>query len=151
MAILPPDLRELLERFVSSNVDFLVVGAFAAIEYGVPRYTGDLDLWIRRTPGNAERIVRVLDEFGFGTLGLKATDFLEPGVTIQLGRSPSRIDILNWLTALEFERAWEHRRPGKLDGIDVFFLSREDLIANKKALGRPKDLLDVHQIEDLGS
>jgi hypothetical protein len=134
---------------VSAKIDFLVVGAFAAIELGVPRYTGDLDFWIRRTPENAQKIVDVLNDFGFGSLGLQASDFLEDGVMIQLGRAPSRLDILNFLTALDFEGAWARRRAGQLDGIEVSFLARDDLIANKKALGRPKDLFDIQQLEDL--
>src|SRR5579862_9766428 len=134
MAILPPDLRELCEKFVSAKIDFLVVGAFAAIEYGVPRYTGDLDFWIRRDPVSAERVVRALEDFGFGSPGLTPSDFLDDGVMIQLGRAPSRLDILNFLTGLDFDEAWDHRHAGQLDGIDVFFLDKQDLLINKRAL-----------------
>jgi len=149
MATLPPDLREFCERFTSNKVEFLIVGAFAAIQYGVPRYTGDLDLWVRRTPENAKNILRSISEFGFGGLDICEDDFLSEDLELQLGRPPARIDILTFITGVEFDEVWPIRLEAFLDGIPVNILSKDELLKNKRVLGRYKDQIDVAFIEGL--
>jgi hypothetical protein len=143
----PTDLREFIESLNSHGVEYLVVGAHALAFHGQPRYTGDIDLWLRPAPENAARIERVLVTFSFASLGLKAADFLRPESIVQLGVAPNRIDLLTSLTGITFDEAWDRRVPGELGGIPVAFLSREMLIKNKRATGRTQDAADVEALE----
>lgn len=146
MAI-PTDLREFIESLNSHGVDYLVVGAHALAFHGRPRYTGDIDLWLRSTHENAARVEQALVEFSFASLGLKAADFMHPESIVQLGVAPNRIDLLTSLTGVAFDEAWDTRVPGELGGIPVAFLSREILIKNKRATGRKQDAADVEALE----
>jgi hypothetical protein len=139
--------RELLELLNHHQVRYLAVGGFAVAVHGRPRYTKDLDLWIEVAPDNAARIIAVLDEFGLGSLGLRAEDFLDPDVVIQLGYEPNRIDFLTKLTGVEFADAYPKRTSTMIGNIAVAVLDRESLIANKRALGRPHDLDDTRGLE----
>lgn len=145
---LQSDLREFVELLRSRGVDFIVVGAHALAFHGHPRFTGDIDLWLRPTAKNAQRVVAALDEFGFGGVGLTTEDFTQPGQVVQLGRPPNRIDLLTEITGVTFDAAWSRRVAGELDGVSVSFLGRDDLVANKRATGRTKDAADVEAIED---
>jgi len=144
---LQKDFKEFIESLNSNGVDYVIVGAFALAYHGWPRYTKDLDLFVRPTPDNAARIVRALRDFGFGSLGLAAEDFTQDYRAIQLGFEPNRIDVLTALTGVSFDEAWEGRVPAVLDGIPVHFISRELLIRNKRACGRPEDLADLSRLE----
>jgi hypothetical protein len=137
------DFAELLGLLSSHGVRALLVGGHALAFHAKPRYTKDFDLWIERSSDNVERLLRALDEFGFGSLGLKPEDLLTPGQFVQLGYPPNRIDLLNALPGLDFEEAWERRVDDVYGGQKVAYLSREDLIRNKEAVGRPQDLVDV--------
>src|SRR5260370_2797222 len=97
------DLREFVGLLNSNEVEYLVVGAFAVAFHGFPRYTADLDLLIRPTAENAERVVRALTQFGFGNLGITAEDFQSPGQVIQLGVQPNRLDLLTAISVVNFE------------------------------------------------
>jgi hypothetical protein len=143
----PKDLKEFIESLNSHGVEYLIVGAHALAFHGFPRYTGDVDVLVRPTPGNAARVERVLVAFSFASLGLKAADFLDPGRVVQLGMAPNRIDLLTSITGVTFEEAWNQRVSGILDGIPVAFLSRETLIKNKRATGRTQDAADVEKLE----
>jgi hypothetical protein len=114
--------------------------------HGHPRYTGDIDFFVRMTPTNAERILAVLAAFGFGNLGIATDDLLRPGQVIQLGRPPNRIDILTSISGVDFEAAWQARVSARLDDQSVGFLGFADLIRNKEASGRQKDLSDVEKL-----
>ena len=140
------DFREFLRSFVQHDVRFLIIGGYALAAHGHPRYTKDLDVWVWPDPANADRILGALDEFGFGSLGLEASDFLEPGVIIQLGREPQRIDLLTFATGLEFRAAFENRVLVEIGGVEVPFLSVDDLRTNKAATGRLRDLADVEDL-----
>ena len=137
------DYQELLQSFVSHNVRFLIVGGYALAAHGHPRYTKDLDIWVWTDPSNAERIVMSLENFGFAGLGLTAQDFLEPGVVVQLGREPQRVDILTFATGLEFTQAYENRIMVSIGNIEVPFVSVDDLRTNKLATGRLRDIADA--------
>jgi len=137
------DYQELLQSFVSHNVRFLIVGGYALAAHGHPRYTKDLDIWVWTDPSNAERIVMSLESFGFGGLGLSAQDFQEPGVVVQLGREPQRVDILTFATGLDFVRAYENRIMVSIGNLEVPFVSIDDLRTNKMATGRLRDIADA--------
>jgi len=141
------DLRELLSLLDGHGVRFLVVGGFAVAAHGVPRYTKDLDIWTERSEDNARRLLEVLDEFGFSSVGLTADDFLTPDLVIQLGSEPNRIDFLTDLTGVRFDEAYPKRMTGTIDGIAVPIIDRASLLANKRAFGRPQDLADAAELE----
>ena len=115
--------------------------------HGLPRATGDMDLWVRPSPENAERVWRALAEFGAPLDQLSQGDLTEPDVEFQLGVVPSRIDILTSVTGVDFEDAWARREVIDLDGVQVGVIAREDLIRNKKAVGRLRDLADIEELE----
>lgn len=141
------DFRDLLELMNRHQVRYLAVGGFAVAIHGTPRYTKDLDLWIDVSPENAAKLVAVLDEFGFASLELRAEDFLDPDVVIQLGYEPNRVDFLTKLTGVEFAAAYPDRTSITLQGIEVPVIDRASLLANKRALGRPHDLDDAKGLE----
>jgi hypothetical protein len=140
-----PDFRDLLAAFLTHQVQFLVVGAHALAVHGVPRATGDLDLWVAPTPANAERVWHALAAFGapLETLRLTRDDFVRPAVVVQLGLPPRRIDLLTSVSGLTFAEAWDDRFEQDVDSLRVPFLGRRSLIRNKQATGRPKDLGDL--------
>lgn len=140
------DFQEFLRSFVTHDVRFLIVGGYALAAHGHPRYTKDLDVWVWADPSNSPRIVDALTDFGFGDLGLSASDFEQPGVVVQLGREPQRIDILTFATGLEFPEAYDRRMLVPLGGIEVPFVSLDDLRANKRAAGRLRDLADLEDL-----
>jgi hypothetical protein len=139
-------LREFIESLNSHHVEYLIVGAFALAFHGVPRSTGDIDLFVRRSPENALRMERVLVEFSFASLGLSAADFMAPDQIIQLGHPPNRIDLLTSITGVEFEEAWAERVTCELDGIPVSVIGRDSLIRNKRATGRTQDKADLESL-----
>jgi hypothetical protein len=115
--------------------------------HGFPRFTGDIDFFVRRTPENARRILDVLVTFGFADPALDLATLTARDQVIQLGRPPNRIDILTSISGVAFEDAWRHRTEGDLDGLTVHFIGFDDLRANKTASGRTKDRLDVEQLD----
>ena len=143
---LSPDLREFIELLNSHGVEFLIVGAHSLAFHGLPRYTKDVDFFISSSPENASALAKVIDAFGFGSTGLRAEDFLVRDSVIQLGVEPPRIDLLTGLSGIDWSEAWETKTPGTIDGLPVFFLSRESYIKNKLASGRPQNLADVARL-----
>ena len=141
------DFVDLLRAFVDADVRFLVVGAYALALHGRPRGTGDLDVWVHATPENAARVMRALAAFGAPLDGVSEQDFSEPGVTYQMGVDPCRIDVLTDLTGLTFAEAWPDRVHHQFGDVDVDYIGRESFIRNKRATGRPKDLVDVAGLE----
>ena len=137
------DFSDLLRLFNDKSVEYLVIGGYALIQYSEPRYTKDLDLWISTAPENALAIFQSLQGFGAPLEGLTQNDFSEDGFFYQMGRPPVRIDILMGIPGLIFEEAWERRETVWFDDLPVFFISRQDLIAAKRASGRPQDLIDA--------
>jgi hypothetical protein len=137
------DFVEMLSALSAEGADYLLVGAHALSVYGVPRSTGDMDLWVRPSAENAQRVWKALESFGAPLSDLSIADLTEPEVVLQFGVPPSRIDILTSLTGLDFESAWGRRLPVRVENLDISVLGREDFIANKRAVGRPKDLSDL--------
>jgi hypothetical protein len=140
------DWREFLELLNSNGVEYLVVGAFAVAYHGFPRYTADLDLLVRPTGENADRVLRALSEFGFGKGGIQAADLRSPGMVIQLGVQPNRIDLLTAISGVSFEEAWATRSKAELEGIATHFIGRGALLRNKEQTGRAKDLGDAEEL-----
>jgi hypothetical protein len=135
--------RAVIESLNSSGVEYLIVGAVALAQHGLPRYTGDLDILVRNRSENARRLEGALQTFGFGDLGLKAADFIDSYQVVQLGLPPNRIDLMTSITGVSFEEAWAQRVETVLEGMHVSFIGRQTLIQNKKATGRPQDLADL--------
>ena len=147
MRPLSKDLQEFIRLAKANEVEFLIVGAVALAFHGRPRYTGDLDIFVRRDLRNAQRLMKVLHEFGFGSTGLTQEDFLRPNFVIQLGFEPNRIDLLTGISGVEFDDAWRTREVGRLANEEVWFISRDLLIQNKRSTNRDKDLLDIKLLE----
>jgi hypothetical protein len=140
------DFKGLLELFNKHGVEYVIVGGYALAFHGAPRVTGDIDLFVRPTTENAERILSALDDFGFGSLSLSREDFATPGMVIQLGVPPVRIDIVTGVSGVSWEKADGGKVPGRYDDTPVFFIGREDFILNKRATGRAKDAADIEAL-----
>lgn len=147
--MLSPDYRDILSAFIEERVDYLVVGAYAVASHGLPRATGDLDLWVRCDAENARRVWHALAKFGAPLSELTEAELSSPGLIFQIGVEPSRIDILTSIDDVEFAEAWKDRLEFDVDGLRVHVIGRAHLIANKKAVGRPQDLADVARLESL--
>ncbi|NBC18541.1 MAG: hypothetical protein GVY18_14640 [Bacteroidetes bacterium] len=142
-----PDFREFAACLNAREVRYLIVGGYAVAFHGHPRYTKDLDVWIERTPENVRKLLRALDDFGFGSVGLGADDFLEPDQIIQLGYPPLRIDLLTSLDGVTFEVCYKNRQTLDVDEVRLFFIGLECLRSNKRASGRHQDLADLENLE----
>jgi hypothetical protein len=120
-----PDYKELLQLLNESDVDYLIVGGFAVMKYGEPRYTKDLDIWVRNSTANALRLVEALKRFGAPLEhdGIKAATFADKQIVYQIGIAPVRIDILTQITGVEFDKAWANRVPSTFFGVPVNFIS----------------------------
>ena len=140
------DFSDLLRLFNASQVKYLVIGGYALIQYAEPRYTKGLDLWINADASNAQAVYRALREFGTPLADLTEADFTQEGYFCQMGVPPVRVDILMGIPGVVFAEAWPRRMEVDFDGLLVSFISRQDLIAAKRAAGRPQDLLDVEQL-----
>jgi hypothetical protein len=137
------DFTDLLNLFNDNNVRYLVIGGYAVIQYGEPRFTKDLDLWISTDKENAGAVYNALKLFGAPLAGLTEEDFAEEGYFYQMGNPPIRIDILMGIPGGDFEQAWGHRNQVDFGSVTVPFISKDDLIKVKLASGRIQDILDV--------
>jgi len=146
--MLNPDFRDMLSAFCDQQVEFMVVGAYALAAHGLPRATGDIDLWIRCSDDNASRVWRAIANFGAPLSGLILDDLKTPGTVFQIGLPPRRIDILTAIDGVEFEDAWPERLNVELEGLKIPIIGRDHLLRNKKAAGRPKDKADVAWLEN---
>jgi predicted nucleotidyltransferase len=141
------DFIDFIKLLNQHSVDYMVVGAHALAYHGRPRHTGDLDIWIKPSNQNAAKLVNVLRDFGFESLGLKEADFLKENYVTQLGYPPLRIDILNTISGVEFDNAYLNKITGEVDGLNVNFINIADFITNKEASGRQKDLSDIASLK----
>lgn len=142
------DFKEFVELLNAKGVDFLVVGGYALAAHGHPRYTGDIDFWVRSSPDNLKRLLNALDEFGFGSLGLVVSDFA-PQTVVQLGQPPRRIDLLTDIDGVSFDECFARRELVELGGSTLPIIGLEDFKVNKRATGRLKDLADLQALDDL--
>jgi hypothetical protein len=144
---LNPDFLDMLSALSGEGAEYLLVGAYALAVHGVPRATGDRDLWIRPAPESARRVLAALGRFGAPRAGLAERDLLTPGTACQVGVAPRRIDILTSVDGVEFGEARAGRRIARVGALDVPVIDRRHLIRNKKAAGRPQDLADAARLE----
>ena len=140
------DFKDLLRIFAEEGVEYLVVGAYAVIQHTQPRYTKDLDLWVKPSAGNAKRIARAFHRFGLPLVEVTEEDFAHEGLQYAVGMPPSQIDFLTSLPGADFSSAWEARAEGTVDGLLIPFLGIPDLIAAKTLAGRPQDLADLDEL-----
>jgi len=140
------DFKELLELLNAHKVEYLIVGGYALAFHGAPRYTGDIDIFVKPDERNAQRVLAALDEFGFGSVGLQADDFVQPEKVIQLGLPPVRVDLVTSISGVSWEDAFSGRAEGKYSNLKVFYIGREQFILNKRAIGRKKDLADLEAL-----
>lgn len=145
--ILSQDFREFIELLNSNNVKYMVIGGYALAFHGHPRYTKDIDIWIRTDSDNAKNVIKVLHDFGFSALDLTEDDFLTEGNVIQLGYPPLRIDILTQATGVNFDECFSSKIQTDIDGIVINFIDITGLKKNKKATGRLQDLADIENLE----
>lgn len=147
--MLNDDYKDMLRALADEGVDFMLVGAYAIGAHGYPRATGDIDIWVSPTPANAKAVLRALLAFGALLAGVTAQDFENDDTILQIGVAPSRIDIITGVTGLTFDPVFERSVSFHFDDITVRIPTVEDLIANKRATGRAKDLADVEALENL--
>lgn len=145
--ILSPDFNEFVQSLNDNGVRYLIVGGYAVALHGHPRYTKDLDVWLWLDRDNALQVVAALDQFGFGSLGLKPEDFLVADQIIQLGYPPNRIDLLTSLPGVEFEACYADRMIVEIDGVAANFIDLDNLKRNKQASGRFQDLADLENLQ----
>lgn len=144
--MLNPDYRDILSAFDDADVEYLVIGAYAVAAHGHPRATGDINLWVRPTSGNAERVLRALEAFGAPLSNIDEQDFQAPDLVFQIGVAPRRIDVLTAAEGLTFETAWRDRVTVQLEDVSIPVLSKAHLIQNKRARGLHQDLADIENL-----
>jgi hypothetical protein len=144
--MLNEDYREMLKCFADEKVKFLVVGAYALAVHGYPRATKDIDFFVWANPENATSLFRALARFGAPLRNLSAADFASEGAVYQIGTGPHRIDIITRIDGVKFEDAYPRRLTVQREGVELPVISRDDLIANKRASGRAQDLADVERL-----
>jgi predicted nucleotidyltransferase len=142
------DFQDLLTLFADAGVEFVIVGAYALAFHGAPRASGDIDLFVRPTPVNAQRALEALTRFGapVESAGVTRADLSQPGIVYQIGLPPRRIDIMTEISGLTFDEAWASRSTAEVEGRTVSFIGRAALLKNKEAAGRPKDTADIARL-----
>jgi len=145
--MLNKDFKEFAELLNSIGVEYIVVGGYALAAHGHPRYTGDLDIWVRPSQDNIAKLLQALSAFGFGSLGLCAADFLAPEAVIQLGYPPQRIDLLTAIDGVTFDECYPKRVPMQVGGLSLPIIDLVNFRANKRASGRAKDIADLESLD----
>ena len=140
------DFEQFIELLNKNEVSYLVVGGYAFAIHAFPRFTNDIDILILIEDTNADKLIKVLSEFGFNSLEFKKEDFLSSNKIIQLGNPPYRINILTSIDGVDFNEAWDRKIVAKYGDQNIYFISKEDLIKNKTASGRKKDLDDLDHL-----
>jgi hypothetical protein len=141
--MLNPDFKDMLSALSGEKAEFLIVGAYALAFYGLPRATGDIDLFVGTDPDNSKKIFQALKRFGAPLQDVQPETFTQTDLVFQIGVAPSRIDLMTSITGVTFREAWEHRQWTEIEGMKLPVLSMGDLILNKSAVGRPKDKADL--------
>lgn len=144
-----PDFEDLLRDLSAARAEYLVIGGYAVSFHTEPRYTKDLDVWVRPTLANARRVMKGLRKFGAPLNNLRLKDLTTPGIIFQIGVEPNRIDVLTDVDGVDFEGAWARRVQGPFGRLSVPWISVVDLAANKRSVGRPQDLLDLEKLSPL--
>jgi hypothetical protein len=140
------DYEDLLNAFNARGVKYLLVGGYAVSFYTVPRFTKDMDLWIRPDERNAQKVYRALEDFGAPLIKIVPGDFVVPGTVYQMGVAPVRIDIINTTGGVPFDEAWKNKKTVKYGKAIVQIIGLIELIAVKKAVGRKQDMIDLEKL-----
>jgi hypothetical protein len=140
---LPSDFKELLSEFAAAGVEYLLVGGYAVVHYSRPRFTKDIDLWVSGAPENLARVAAALEAFGAPRQVCEHVRQLAPTEVVFFGSAPARVDILRDVEGIRFEECYPRRVEVTWDGVPISVIAMDDLIANKTAVGRPQDLIDV--------
>ncbi len=143
------DWSEFLSALISRDVKFLLIGGHALAGHGQPRLTEDLDVFSEPSLANARRLRDALSDFGFGEVAPSVAELAAPDKVFMLGRKPWRIDILTGISGVSFDEAWATRVEADFVSKPLFVIGREALLKNKRASGRPKDLLDVAMLGEV--
>ncbi len=146
--MLNKDFREFIELLNSNKVKYLLVGGYAIALHGHPRYTKDLDIWLELSEENASKVMKALNDFGFGDLDVTKEDFLHEGMVVQLGYPPNRIDLINSPDGVDFTECYQSKVEVEIDGLIISVIDLENLKKNKKASGRLQDLADLEKLEN---
>jgi len=146
MIQLPQDFKDFLKLLKLNNVEYLLIGGYAVGHHGYPRATADMDIWIAIHPDTARKMVSVIKEFGFNVPELSEELFLEKKKVIRMGVPPIRIEILTEISGVEFDECYHNRIRAMMDDIEVNIIDRDNLIKNKQACGRAKDLNDLEHL-----
>ncbi len=141
------DFKEFIELLNSAKAEYVIVGGYAVAFYGAPRFTGDIDIFVNIHSKNAELIVQALETFGFGSLGITREDLMVEDQVIQLGRPPGRIDILTSISGVTWNETWQNRKQDLYGDVPVNYIGKPELLKNKKATGRMKDLMDIEALQ----
>jgi hypothetical protein len=144
---LAPDFDEFIGSLIAHRAEFLVVGAYALAFHGAPRFTGDIDFFVRPTIENAERVLAAVRAFGFPNAELDAHAIVDPRRMLQMGVEPVQIHVMSAISGVTWEEAWGSRAPGRCGSHDVAFLGREAFLRNKRVSARPKDLADIDALD----
>ena len=145
--MLNEDYKEILQILLKNEVKFLVVGAYAMAAYGYPRATGDFDMWVDTTSENSKKIYKSLSKFGAPLSEITDKTFTEKGIVFQIGVAPRRIDIITHIDGVTFYDAYQNKEIIEIENMKIPFLSKTNLIKNKKATGRKKDKLDIEYLQ----
>ncbi len=141
------DFRDFVELLIKNKAEYLIIGGYAVGVHGHPRYTGDLDVWLNPTLENANKILSAVNKFGFSSYKLSVEDFMKEGNVVQLGYPPIRIDLLNQIDGVTFDECYVNKKEIEIDDLKVNFIGYWDLLKNKKASGRHRDLDDLERLE----
>ncbi len=145
--MLNQDFKDILSEFLNGKVEFMVVGGYAMAFHGFVRATGDIDLWIRSSHENAEKVWQALENFQAPLFDLKKEDLQTPGMVFQLGMIPNRIDIITQIDGVDFDEAWNKHKTVQIDDLKIPVIGKSHLLINKKSTDRPKDKNDVLWLE----
>jgi hypothetical protein len=140
------DFKEFLALLNAHEADFMIIGGYALAFHGAPRYTGDIDVFIKPDSKNAQLIMKVLEELGFSSLELSINDFKKKDSVVKLGLPPVRIDIITSISGVTWEQADASKEPGKYGEVPVFYIGKNQYVANKRAIGRAKDIADIEAL-----
>ena len=147
--MLNKDYKEMLKSLLESRVKFLIVGAYAMAAYGYTRSTGDFDIWVENSSENSVKLYKVLSDFGAPLEDITPETFSNKDIVYQIGVAPVRIDVLTDIDGVSFKDAYKSKHDLVLDGLLLPFISKSDLIKNKRSTGRDRDVLDAQTLEDL--
>jgi len=142
------DFKEMFKTLNEESVDYLIIGAHAVIYFTEPRYTKDLDVWVRPSPENAEKTWKALVRFGAPLRNMTKDDFTNKGLVYQIGIEPNRVDVLMGVGGVDFEDAWQNCIETSYDGIPIKIIGKSELIKAKRAAGRPQDIIDLERLEN---